>query len=210
MHNDNSRPALDRPNPIVALDSPRASATDQVIVVSADDWDQNRVRVAGWRRVDNDWSLELAPVPGWLGPNGFTDDPSELDWYTPVGSYAITLMFGHLSNPGTKFDYHQVTGNAWWPDDPDSYHYNTWQEGDPAGRWESAEWLAMYPHAFAFDFNQHPVVPHRNSAIFFHEGSGPTAGCIAVSRPDLVEFMCWLDPALRPRIHLGIRATPPA
>jgi L,D-peptidoglycan transpeptidase YkuD (ErfK/YbiS/YcfS/YnhG family) len=198
------------PNPVVESASVDYRAVSQLIVVSADGWGTNEVTVTTHRRVDDAWHVDGPGVtPGFIGPKGFTSHPSELDWHTPVGSYAITDMWGHLPDPGCLFPYRQVHDGEWWVDDPNSPLYNTWQSGPSDGRWESAEWLAMYPLAFVFDFNQSPVVPHRNSAIFFHEGDGPTAGCIAVPRPHLIEIMRWLDPALQPRIILGVNATVP-
>jgi L,D-peptidoglycan transpeptidase YkuD (ErfK/YbiS/YcfS/YnhG family) len=42
------------------------------------------------------------------------------------------------------------------------------------------------------------------SAIFLHvNGSGSTAGCVSVSRAEMIRVLTWLDPAMRPRIVMA-------
>jgi L,D-peptidoglycan transpeptidase YkuD (ErfK/YbiS/YcfS/YnhG family) len=146
-----------------------------------------------------------------LGRTGVTSSPSEADGSTPAGTYAIQYAFGRAESVRSALPYLQTTADDHWIDDPASPYYNTWQTGDPDGRWDSAEDLDGYALAVVFDFNQHPVVPGANSAIFLHAGTdAPSAGCVTVSSDDLATLVAWLDPAKSPHITIGIGAAPPA
>ncbi len=186
------------------------SDADQVLVVSAAAQGTSRAMLTGYGWVDGRWVVEIGPVTANLGGNGFTVTPHEADGFTPAGEYSVTTIFGAAADPGTSFAYRRATSDDHWVDDPTSAVYNTWQIGPSGGRWRSAETLSGYEYAIAFDFNQQPVVPDANSAIFLHEGGGATPGCIVVGRSTLVDIMRWLDPAARPRIVLGVDATLPA
>jgi len=49
-----------------------------------------------------------------------------------------------------------------------------------------------------------PADVRRGSAIFLHvNGRGSTAGCISLSRADMLTILRWLDPARRPRIVMA-------
>jgi L,D-peptidoglycan transpeptidase YkuD (ErfK/YbiS/YcfS/YnhG family) len=54
------------------------------------------------------------------------------------------------------------------------------------------------------DYNAHPIVPGRGSAIFLHVAVGATAGCVSLPEPRLVRLLRWLRPSARPSIRLSI------
>ena len=63
----------------------------------------------------------------------------------------------------------------------------------------------LYDIVVATDHNTGPVVPGRGSAIFLHCWRGPrrpTAGCIALARPDLVRLLALWRPQMRLVIQL--------
>jgi L,D-peptidoglycan transpeptidase YkuD (ErfK/YbiS/YcfS/YnhG family) len=63
-----------------------------------------------------------------------------------------------------------------------------------------------YDHGAVIAYNP-ARTPGLGSAIFLHVSSGgPTAGCVALPAGQLVEVLRWLDPALAPRIALGVAA----
>ncbi len=183
---------------------------NQVVVVNAASVNTSVATVTVYSWNSDHWQIGLGPFSASIGSNGFTSTPHEADNFTPSGEYKITKMFGANADPGSAFPYVQATANDHWVDDPTSPEYNTWQTGDAAGRWGSAETLSEYSYAIAFDFNQNPVVPNGNSAIFLHEGAGATPGCIEVSRDDLLSIMRFLSPEQNPAIVLGVQATPPS
>jgi L,D-peptidoglycan transpeptidase YkuD (ErfK/YbiS/YcfS/YnhG family) len=181
----------------------------QVVVISAPAPGATQATLTTYAWAADHWQVAIGPVPAWVGTNGLTNDPHEADGFTPGGEYSITTVFGSQPDPGTHFTYVNVDDDDHWVDDPTSPVYNTWQRGSASGRWRSAENLSAYPYAAAFDFNQNPVVPNGNSAIFLHEGTAPTPGCIVVSRNDLLAVLRWLDPVAQPRIVIGVNVAPP-
>jgi len=57
------------------------------------------------------------------------------------------------------------------------------------------------------DYNAHPVVPGRGSAIFIHEEVGKaTAGCVSLPAAELVRLLRWLRPEDAPLVVIGTRA----
>jgi L,D-peptidoglycan transpeptidase YkuD (ErfK/YbiS/YcfS/YnhG family) len=205
--------ALVRADPAVAVAGavhPFGPTTaDQVVVVSTPAPGSSRGTLTAYAWAGDHWQATIGPVTAWVGANGLTADPHEADGFTPVGQYSFTILFGAQPDPGTAMGYVQVGAADHWVDDPSSAVYNTWQQGAADGRWHSAENLSVYPYAAAFDFNQNPVVPDGNSAIFLHQGAGPTPGCIEIDQADLLRVMRWLTSAARPQIVIGVNASPP-
>ena len=187
----------------------RPTASTQVLVVSASSMSTTRATLTAYSWDGSTWQRAFAPMQAYLGANGLTDHPSESDYYTPIGQYNITTVFGSEPDPGTLFPYRQATPNDHWVDDPSSPYYNTWQTGPSAGRWQSAETLSNYRLAAAFDFNQDPVIAGGDSAIFLHSGTSATLGCVTVTSTDLTTLLTWIDPADAPQIVIGVAATPP-
>ena len=58
---------------------------------------------------------------------------------------------------------------------------------------------AAYRYGFVIGYNM-PPVPGKGSAIFFHVGSTPTAGCIAASEDHVLALLGRLDAAGSPQI----------
>jgi L,D-peptidoglycan transpeptidase YkuD (ErfK/YbiS/YcfS/YnhG family) len=61
----------------------------------------------------------------------------------------------------------------------------------------------QYRYFAVVDYNTHPVVAGRGSAIFLHGAVGATAGCVSLPEARLVRLLRWLRPAAEPAIHLG-------
>jgi L,D-peptidoglycan transpeptidase YkuD (ErfK/YbiS/YcfS/YnhG family) len=151
---------------------------------------------------------------------------------SPQGTFRITTAFGLAKNPGTKLPYRHADGNDYWvgdPKDPKTYNLvqpyaakkRTWRSGAA-----TAERLAAYPTQYAYaavvDFNRpaassvswssrysewvtsKPVNVKRGSAIFLHiNGKGSTAGCVSVTKANLLKILTWLDPSAKPRIVMA-------
>lgn len=102
-----------------------------------------------------------------------------------------------------------VTPNSDWVCDEDSAYFNSWQErNDPAlfQPWSGdVEHLENYADAYAYAcvirFNTAPyTVPNRGCAIFFHCGSRPTDGCVALPEENFVQVLLWMEPDKHPFI----------
>ena len=65
-----------------------------------------------------------------------------------------------------------------------------------------------YDVVVVIGYNDHPVVPGVGSAIFMHlteDDGGPTAGCIAVSLPDMLEILKVIGP--NSVVEIRVKAT---
>lgn len=185
---------------------------------------------------DGTWTERFAAMParngyaGWAWYNVRKQDTGT----TPAGTFPITTAFGLKANPGTKIFYRPADSNDYWVgDNKDAKTYNIFQPSmSPKRTWRTseAERIAAYPvqyeYAAVIDFNRpannslsynatygeyvtsKPVDVRRGSAIFLHiNGKGSTAGCVSISRTNMIAVLKWLDPAKKPRIVMAPEAS---
>lgn len=163
------------------------------------------------KRSDGRWAVVLSGIPVMLGKNGI-GKTKEGDGRTPSGVYPLGGAFGTADKPeGLKLAYKQTAKQDYWIDDPASSDYNrpVTYAGNPDRKWHSYERLyqPLYKYAIVIRYNEDPIVPGKGSAIFLHLWRGPdkpTAGCIAMSEPNLLRLMAALDPELSPAIAIGL------
>jgi len=188
----------------------------QLITVVAPSFSSTTATLSAWRRVGRCWALEFAPTLADVGESGLSNHHVEGDGTTPTGSYGIgPVMFGTLPNPGVAFRYHQLVCGDWWDEDPSSDRYNTFVHlpcgaTPPFGGGSEALWqeAPAYDHFAVIEYNAHPVVDGRGSAIFLHVSTGlPTSGCVAIAGGALDRLIVWLRPRDAPHIVIGTRAT---
>jgi L,D-peptidoglycan transpeptidase YkuD (ErfK/YbiS/YcfS/YnhG family) len=134
--------------------------------------------------------------PCALGRSGRRVEKREGDGSTPAGRFALREAFyrpDRLMRPRTHLPlgpFHPADG---WCDDPDDRNYNR-RVRHPYRA--SAEHLwrtdGLYDLVVVIGHNDWPRVRRRGSAVFIHvaaPGMAPTAGCIALRRPDLVRLI---------------------
>ncbi|WP_189645038.1 SH3 domain-containing protein [Priestia megaterium] len=172
----------------------------QVILVTADNYDTKSAKIQTFEKVDGKWKQVLT-ANGVLGQKGFALSKKEGDMESPTGKYTIGTAFGRYANPGTKLPYRKITANDVWVDDSKSSLYNTWQQKPANGRWTSAENMDIpaYDYGFVINYNESRT-PGKGSAIFFHVGINYTAGCTATSKEQVVSILKWLNPEKNPVI----------
>lgn len=189
--------------------------SQQVIVVTADRLGKTTGTVEVFELRNGTW-IELLRAHAWLGRRGMRDGAHRVegDRSTPTGIWRMPdFVFGaHPSAPsGTKMRYKHITMRTWWSGRRDKT-FNTWVVRK--GRW-SGERLAhltrYYEFAVSTGFNAKPnhVRMSRGYAIFLHvhARSGGTAGCVAVSRADMIRIVGLLDPSKKPRFASGTTRT---
>jgi L,D-peptidoglycan transpeptidase YkuD (ErfK/YbiS/YcfS/YnhG family) len=181
---------------------------------------------------DGKWVAKFGAMPARNGYAGWAPGGQRVQGSgtTPRGTYPITGAFGLKANPGTKLGYRHADANDYWVgDNRDPKTYNLVQHSASAKRtWRisEAERLAAYPvqyeAAAVIGYNEpaastvtvdtvhdqyvtsRPVNVLRGSAIFLHvNGKGSTAGCVSLSRANLLAVLKWLDPAMKPRIAMA-------
>lgn len=178
------------------------SGCRQLVVVSADG---STADVSLYTYENGQWKHdEELDCSGFVGEEG-TISPSymsEQHSATPLGLYPITEAFYQNAAPETGLSTFAITGDTYWVDDPDSAYYNRRVEGTGDMDWTSAEHMAdysAYEYGFVIGYNA-ACEYNKGSAIFFHVGSNPTAGCVAVSREMVLAYLVRLEASLNPHI----------
>lgn len=167
------------------------------------------------KRADGSWAPVdgLTRMQGWAGRCGIMHGRKRDSNTSPAGLWSLGLAFGNSPKPeGLKMPWRDITPDTDWVCDADSIYYNTWQERNDPGLLETwrndVEHLEDYPKAYAYAcvirFNTPPyVISEQGCAIFFHCSTGPTAGCIGLPEPDMVNTLLWLDPEQNPHILIS-------
>jgi L,D-peptidoglycan transpeptidase YkuD (ErfK/YbiS/YcfS/YnhG family) len=198
--------ATDPPDPRLA----DAGAAGQAVVVTAPRYGATEGTLSAYERAGGGWRRVFGPWPAYVGTRGIAPpgDKREGDGRTPSGVYGFDFFFGVEPDPGVKFPYRRVTSRSIvWDDDPASPLYNTWVDLDRQQAGTTPEPMynpPAYNHGAVIAYNT-ARTPPLGSAIFLHVSTGgPTAGCVSLPEPQLVEVLRWLDPARDPRIVLGV------
>ena len=145
------------------------------------------------------WRMRCA-----LGRGGISAQKREGDGATPVGSFAMRqLLFrpDREKRPVTALPIAAISQGDGWCDAPADRAYNRPVHLPyPA----SAEHLWRGDHLYdllvVLGYNDDPVVPGQGSAIFLHLARpdfGPTEGCVALGRNDLLTVIATAHPGSR-------------
>ncbi len=184
--------------------------TEQVLVVSQKEPGSFTTTLAVWERTGGDWQIAFDPVDAVIGKNSFAPEGAkrEGDGKTPSGAFPLRLAFGYDASVETKLAYRQATENDFWVDDLKSPQYNQWVSGTPqAASFEHMKRADdLYQYGVVIEYNTNPVIPGAGSAIFLHvwrDAGSPTAGCVAVSKENLLALLGWLDKSKNPVIVLS-------
>jgi L,D-peptidoglycan transpeptidase YkuD (ErfK/YbiS/YcfS/YnhG family) len=182
------------------------STAKQLITVRVTSSSATVGKLRAYDKVDGKWKLRLGPVTARVGSGG-VGTASEGSTRTPRGSYPLTGAFGRLADPGTDLPYFTTDRYDWWDGNVSSATYNQHVRGtrSPGGASENLYYAgAVYDHAVVIGYNRQQV-PGAGSAFFLHRSNGTsTAGCVAISKPNLVRLLRWLDPAKNPWIRIGV------
>lgn len=142
---------------------------------------------------------------GHVGRSGVLSTKREGDGGTPAGIYAIGTAFYIQDAPETALEIFQITADTYWVDDPNSKFYNQRVEGTDNKDWSSAEHMIRYDayrYGFVVEYNT-ACEYGAGSAIFFHIGDHPTAGCIATNESMVLAYLAELDPSKHPHILIA-------
>ena len=135
-------------------------------------------------------------IPCALGRNGVTRFKREGDGKTPAGRFAVTGGYwrqDRLRPPGAHFCLRPIKAHMGWCDDPGDANYNRPLRLPARARHEELLRAdGLYDVVLILDHNQRPRVRGHGSAVFFHltrNGDDPTAGCVAISRADMLRLL---------------------
>ncbi len=122
----------------------------------------------------------------------------EGDGATPGGSFPMRWLYyrpDRTGPPTTSLERRALEPAFAWCDAPDHADYNQ-PVLQPFAASHEALWRAdeIYDLIVVIGHNDTPVVPHMGSAIFVHVARpdyAPTAGCVALTAPDLRAMLAY-------------------
>jgi len=141
----------------------------------------------------------------------------EGDGKSPAGIFDLGTVFGYSdqSLPGLKFPYLALTESIECVDDINSKYYNRIVDRSAvAADWNSSEHMRdegeSYRWGMVVNFNGTIAAPNLTapqpgggSCVFlhiWHNQNQGTAGCTAMTQPNLESLLTWLDPERKPRL----------
>ena len=136
-----------------------------------------------------------------LGRGGIRPDKREGDGGTPVGTFALRRVVyrpDRVDPPRTSLPVAPIARDDGWCDDPAHPDYNR-PVKLPFAAGHEVMWRGdgLYDVVVVLGHNDAPVVPAAGSAVFLHVARpdwGPTAGCVALTRDDLLHLLSHCAP----------------
>jgi L,D-peptidoglycan transpeptidase YkuD (ErfK/YbiS/YcfS/YnhG family) len=183
--------------------------SEQLIFATNRDSSSFVVTIRAVEKQNGIWHSVFPAVTGSIGKRGFAavDGKREGDGKSPSGVFPLGIAFGYDPSVETKMPYRQATDDDFWVDDANSEDYNKWVKGGPkATSWEKMKRDDdQYKYGVVIEYNTHPIVKGKGSAIFLHvwDDGDSTLGCVAMSEEMILKILGWLDPAKKPLIIMG-------
>ena len=139
-------------------------------------------------------------IPVALGRGGIRANKREGDGGTPRGTFHPLRLWwrgDRLSRPRSGLPIRPIGPRDAWCEDPTDRHYNRPIKLDASA---TGDRLARADHLYdlivEIDHNTRPRIAGRGSAVFIHlarDGFGPTAGCVALKRGELLRLIARLN-----------------
>jgi L,D-peptidoglycan transpeptidase YkuD (ErfK/YbiS/YcfS/YnhG family) len=147
-------------------------------------------------------------IPVALGRGGIKANKREGDGGTPRGVFKPLRLWWRADRaprPRTALPIRRISPQDGWCEDPLSRHYNqpVRLTRDAAGD-RLARTDHLYDYIIEIDHNTQPRVAGRGSAVFLHlarDNFGPTAGCVAMTKPAMLRLLARIGP--NTRIEIG-------
>ncbi|MEX1036290.1 MAG: L,D-transpeptidase family protein [Sneathiella sp.] len=144
-----------------------------------------------------------------LGKSGITADKREGDHASPAGRFALRRLLyraDKIATPETRLPLQEIDPQDGWCDDPDHDAYNRPVRLPFAARHETL-WREddLYDLLVILGHNDDPIIKDAGSCIFMHvarEDYGPTEGCVALDKGDLLALLAAIDGDTAIRIGL--------
>lgn len=135
-----------------------------------------------------------------LGKGGVAADKREGDHASPSGRFALRKLLYRAdrgAKPQTVLPAQEIDRNDGWCDDPDHEAYNHPVRLPFDARHETL-WRedGLYDLVVVLGHNDNPVVKGAGSCIFMHvarQDYGPTEGCIALEKADLLTLLAAIE-----------------
>lgn len=136
-----------------------------------------------------------------VGRGGIAEKQREGDGITPLGRWPLRQVLyraDRITAPKTRLPLAPIEPDQAWCDVPGDPNYNRLVRL-PYPSLDERLWRddSLYDLIVVVGFNDSPPVSGKGSAIFLHLARpdySPTAGCVALSRDDLIEAIEQLTP----------------
>jgi L,D-peptidoglycan transpeptidase YkuD (ErfK/YbiS/YcfS/YnhG family) len=163
-----------------------------------------RIRAAAGNRRRGWLQAGSLMIPVALGKGGILADKREGDNGTPRGTFRPRRLWWRADRhvrPRTLLPVRAIGAEDGWCEDPSDRRYNQAirlrhdRTGDRLRRDDH-----LYDFIIEIDHNTHPRVAGRGSAVFLHLARphfGPTAGCVAMTRPAMLQLLRRIGPRTR-------------
>ena len=136
-----------------------------------------------------------------VGSGGIAQKIREGDGVTPVGTWPLRRVFyrpDRMMAPRCALPVAPLQPHDGWCETPGDPEYNTLvrlpHRASAESMWREDH---LYDVVVVVGYNDAPVVAGKGSAIFLHLARTeytPTAGCVALALPDLLEVLLQLTP----------------
>ena len=192
----------------------------QMIVVTTADWQATSGRLQLYQRdsAGVSWSVVGDPIKVVVGAKGMgwgkglqKEEMAQLplkregDLRAPAGVFSMSSGFGYASRSESRLPYIQATADIVCVDDKNSAFYNQIvHRSAESVDWNSAEKMLRKDGLYALGVvvdNNPQRIPDAGSCVFLHvwrSKNQPTAGCTAMSLPEMKWVQAQLDPARHP------------
>ena len=195
---------------LIKANKEKLNNIEQLVVAINNNDSADKAIVIALEKVNKKWKIKLGPVQASIGRTGFAlpGEKIEGDGKSPTGIFDLGQLYTYEASVKTSLPFIQTNSEDKWIDDPNHENYNTHIRGNTNAK--SFEHLNLssidYKYCMVIEYNTHPVVKGKGSAIFFHLADAnysPTAGCVAIKESDMDQILLWLDPNKQKAILMG-------
>ena len=195
---------------LIKTNKEKLNNVEQLLVAINNNDSADKAIVVALEKVNKKWKIKIGPVQASIGRAGFASPGEKIegDGKSPTGIFDLGQLYTYEASVNTSLPFIQTNAEDKWIDDPNHENYNTHIRGNTNAK--SFEHLKLssidYKYCMVIEYNTHPVVKGRGSAIFFHLASpnyDPTAGCVAIKESDMDQILLWLDPKKKKAILMG-------
>ena len=195
---------------LIKTNKEKLNNVEQLLVAINNNDSADKAIVVALEKVNKKWKIKIGPVQASIGRAGFAlpGEKIEGDGKSPTGIFDLGQLYTYEASVKTSLPFIQTNSEDKWIDDPNHENYNSHIRGNTTAK--SFEHLKLssidYKYCMVIEYNTHPVVKGKGSAIFFHLADAnysPTAGCVAIKESDMDQILLWLDPNKQKAILMG-------
>ena len=192
------------PKWVRSLPQAKDKKNTQLLIVAAAGMDKTTAKVTMHERdKEGNW-IQVLSADAYVGKYGMVLDSKRKEGCkrTPIGVYRFNKAFGIASDPGCSIPYTKVTKDLYWSGDQrKGMQYNKmvsikdYPKLDKKVSEHLIDYTKSYQYCLSISFNEKCVLG-KGSAIFLHcHGEHKyTAGCVSVSKSNMVKIMKRVKP----------------